>query len=159
MYDGMKKAFGPSAIKTAPLKSLSGEIITDRGKQMERWAEHYQELYSRQNTVTDTAVEGITPLSTMGELDIPPSINELQKAINSLSCGKAPGSDGIPPEVVKLGKESSLLSHLHNLLLQCWEEGSLPQDMRDAKTPKPQNPKTPSAINNFCSISKWWIDC
>lgn len=30
----MKKAFGPSANKTAPLKSSTGEIITDRSKQM-----------------------------------------------------------------------------------------------------------------------------
>ena len=45
MYEGTKKAFGPCAIKTAPLKSSTGEIITDRAKQMARWAEHYQELY------------------------------------------------------------------------------------------------------------------
>ena len=59
MYDGMKKAFGPSATKTAPLKSASGTITTDRGKQMERWAEHYQELSSRENRVTSEAIESI----------------------------------------------------------------------------------------------------
>ena len=32
MYGGMKKAFGPNAIKVAPLKSASGDIITDRGR-------------------------------------------------------------------------------------------------------------------------------
>lgn len=36
MFDSMKKAFSPSAIKIASLKSASGDIITDRGKQMER---------------------------------------------------------------------------------------------------------------------------
>ena len=29
MYEGMKKAFGPSVIKTAPLKSATGEIRLD----------------------------------------------------------------------------------------------------------------------------------
>ena len=34
MYDGIKKALGPTQSKTAPLKSSSGEIITDKGQQM-----------------------------------------------------------------------------------------------------------------------------
>ena len=36
VYEGMKKALGPSARKTAPLKSSTGETITDRSKQMDR---------------------------------------------------------------------------------------------------------------------------
>ena len=97
---------------------------------MERWAEHYQELYSRETTVTNTAIENTT-LPTMEELDTPPTVDELRKAIKSLASGKAPGSDGLPPEIVKLASESSLLGHLHDLLLQCWEEGAIHQDMRD----------------------------
>ena len=37
----------------------------------------------------------------MVELDTQPTMEELSKAINRLSCGKAPGSDGIPSEVLK----------------------------------------------------------
>jgi len=36
MYDGIKKATGPSIKKSAPLKATSGETITDKTKQMER---------------------------------------------------------------------------------------------------------------------------
>lgn len=36
------------------------------------------------------------------------------------------------PEVIKAGKKTILLQHLHELLLQCWEEGTVPQDMHDA---------------------------
>ncbi len=134
MYEGMKTAFGPSTFKIAPLRSAIGDVITDRGKQMERWAEHYQQLYSRENIVTDTGLESITPLPEMEELDALPTIDELNKAIDSLARGKAPGSDGIPPEVIKAGQKSVLLDRLHELLLQCWEEGTVPQDMRDANT-------------------------
>ena len=52
MYDGTKKALGPMQSKVAPLKSATGEIITDQGWQMERWVEHYSNLYSRVITVT-----------------------------------------------------------------------------------------------------------
>ncbi|XP_076035995.1 uncharacterized protein LOC143021958 [Oratosquilla oratoria] len=131
MYDNMKKAFGPSITKIAPLKTASGDTITDRGKQMERWAEHYQELYSRENVVSTATVEKCKALPLMEELDVPPSIDELGKAIDSLASGKAPGNDGIPPDVVKAGKSTVLHHHLHELLLQCWE-GTIPQGMRDA---------------------------
>jgi hypothetical protein len=121
MYEGMKKAFGTSVTKTVPLKSTSGELIKDRGEQMERWVEHYVDLYSKENVGTDTAMENTTPLPTMEELDSPPTIEELSKAIDSLSCRKAPGSDGIPPEVAKAAKQSAFLGYLHKLLLQFWE--------------------------------------
>ena len=36
MYEGIKAATGPTQSKSAPLKSSSGELIVDKGKQMER---------------------------------------------------------------------------------------------------------------------------
>ena len=131
MYDGTKKAFGPSATKTPPLKSASGTIITVRGKQMERWAEHYQELYSRENRITSEATESTDQLPVLEELDNPQSVKELSKAIDSLASGKTPGNDGIPPEVIKTGKKTALLHHLPQLLIQCWEVGTVLRDMRD----------------------------
>ena len=52
----------------------------------------------------------------MDELDAEPTIEELDKAIDTLSNGKAPGSDGIPPEVIKSGK-FALAEPLHELLV------------------------------------------
>ncbi len=154
MYKGMKKAFDPSTIKIVPLRSTTGDVITDRGKQMERWAEHYQQLYSRENVVTDTVLESTTPLAAMKELDALPTVDELSKAIDSLACGKAPGSDGIPPEVIKTGQKSVLLDRLHELLLQCWEEGTVPQDMRDANIiTLYKNKGDRSDCNNYRGIS------
>jgi len=69
MYEGIKKATGPRVIKTAPLKSKTGEIITDKAKQLERWVEHYSELYSRENFVHQSALDGIDRLPPMPELD------------------------------------------------------------------------------------------
>ena len=154
MYEGMKKAFGPSIVKTAPFKSTSGEIITDRAKQMERWAEHYQELYSRETTVTDRAIENTPSLLVIEELDTPPTVEELSKAIDSLANNKAPGKDGIPAEIIKAGKQSCLLSHLHELLLQCWEEGNVPKGMRDSNiVTLYKNKGERSDCNNYRGIS------
>ena len=94
--------------------------------------EHYHELYSRENTVTKEALDTITNLPVMEELDNGPTVEELSKAIDSLASGKAPGNDAIPPEVIKYGKRALLLL-LHELLCLCWKEGAVPPDMRDAK--------------------------
>ncbi|XP_049955207.1 uncharacterized protein LOC126471151 [Schistocerca serialis cubense] len=41
LYDSIKKAIGPTVRKTVPLKSKTSEVITDEGKKMECWVEHY----------------------------------------------------------------------------------------------------------------------
>lgn len=69
MYDGIKKALGPTQNKMAPLKSSTGEVLTDKGLHMERWVEHYSDLYSRQNIVTPAALDAVKCLTTMEELD------------------------------------------------------------------------------------------
>ena len=63
-----------------------------------------------------------------------PTIDDLDKAINALANRKAPGADGIPPEILKTGKPA-LMQHPHELLCLCWEKGYVPQNMRDAITP------------------------
>ena len=153
MYDGIKKALGPTQSKTAPLKSASGEVITDRSKQMERWVEHYSELYSRENTVVSSALDAIECLPAMEELDAEPTLEELNEAIDSLAPEKAPGNDGIPPDLIRRCK-SSLLGPLHEVLCQCWREGSVPQDMRDAKiVTLYKNKGDRSDCNNYRGIS------
>ena len=124
MYNGIRTAMGPAQNKTAPLKSITGEVITDKGKQMERWVEHYSDLYCRQNVVTTAALDAIDCVPAIEELDIEPTIEKLNKAINSLASGKAPGSDGIPPDLIK-HCVTTLLLPLHEVLCQCWKEGIL----------------------------------
>jgi hypothetical protein len=90
----------------------------------------------------------------MEEFDAPPTIEELRKAFDALFCGKAPGSDAIPAKIVKAGKENSLLGHLHELLLQCWDEGTLPKDMWDVKiVTLYKNKSDRSDCNNYRRIS------
>ena len=99
---------------------------------MERWVEHYLELYSTGNTVLEDALNKIQLMPIMVELDSELTASEIEKAINGLANSKAPGNDVIPPEVIKQGIPVLLL-HLHELLSLCWREGEVTQDMRVAK--------------------------
>ena len=93
---------------------------------------HYSDIYSRENIVSPSALHAVECLPTMEELDTEPTLEELSKATDSLASGKAPGSDGIPQDPIKHCK-TTLLHSLHVLLCQRWQEGAVPQDMRDAK--------------------------
>ena len=59
VYEGIRKAVGPTASKTAPLKTADGAIIKDKSLQMSRWVEHYSELYHRETIVTEEALQAI----------------------------------------------------------------------------------------------------
>ena len=81
-------------------------MIQNREQQMERWVEHYTELYARENVVTEDALNAIKCLPELEELGREPTIDEVNKALDSLTSGKAPGKDGIPAEVLKCCKKS-----------------------------------------------------
>ena len=51
---------------------------------MERLVEHYLELYSTENTITDEALDTIESMPVMTELDTEPTEGDLSKAIDSL---------------------------------------------------------------------------
>ena len=120
---------------------------------MSRWVEHYLDIYSRENSVTQEALDSIEDLPVLEELDSEPTLEELSKAIDALASGKAPGEDGIPPEVIKCGKPA-LLEPLHELLCLCWREGKVPQDMRNAKIiTLYKNKGDRSDCNNYRGIS------
>ena len=82
--------------------------------------------------MSPAALDVIECLPTMDELDSEPSVEYLSKAIDSLASGKAPGNDGIPPDLIKHCK-TTLLLPLHDVFCQCWQEGAVPRDMRDSK--------------------------
>ena len=67
MYDDSKKGMPPPP-------SSSGEILTDKVQQMERWVEHYSDLYSRENTVSPAALDAIECLPTIDELASEPFV-------------------------------------------------------------------------------------
>ena len=82
--------------------------------------------------MSQNAVDSLEYLQTMDELDYVPNIEELSSTIDHLTNGKAAGSDNIPPDLIKTCK-SALLLRLHEILCQRWQEGEVPQEMRDVK--------------------------
>ena len=47
MYEGINIATGKLTKKTAPLKSKTRNVITEKKERMDSWVEHYLDLYSK----------------------------------------------------------------------------------------------------------------
>ena len=65
------------------------------------------------------------------ELDYPLTREQIWKATMQLKVGKSPGILVIPAEVYQHGGET-LLDKLQDLFTNCFEKGTLPQDLRNA---------------------------
>ena len=76
--------------------------------------QHYLQRYSKDTIITDEALANIDSLPVLTELDTEPTQNDLSKAADSLTDGKAHGIDAIP-----------LLQHLNELALLCWKRKRL----------------------------------
>lgn len=83
-----KYTLPPTATKSAP--SQKNSSLTSLSSWVDRWVEHYLDLYATQNVVADAALD----LAVLEELDALPTVEKLGKAIECLPCGKAPGKDG-----------------------------------------------------------------
>ena len=51
-----------------------GDIITDKDKEPDGWVEHYLELYSKENSITQDALDSLCNLPVKSELDTMPTL-------------------------------------------------------------------------------------
>ena len=68
----------------------------------------------------------------MEDLSAEPTLEELQQAVNTVPYNKAPGNDSIPAEIYECANQE-LHKNTHHVLLICWKEEDVPQDLKDAR--------------------------
>ena len=91
------------------IQDSHGNIITDCSARIDRWKEHFQGLL---NHAPPTHPDpGIVRLDVpiLNNYDVssdPPTLLEVNTAIRKLKTGKAPGEDGLTPEIYKACMES-----------------------------------------------------
>lgn len=103
--------------------------------------------------MTDTAVEDTSPLPVIEKLDDPPTIEELSKATDSPSSGKAPGNDGTPEDVIKADKDTSLLEHIHE---HCYSAGRKEVCLMTCATPiSSRSTKTKAIVAIATTIAEY----
>ena len=131
-YASLKSVYGPQPSGSSPLLSSDGNnIITDRSKILDRWAEHFQAVLNRPSNINDEAINRLKQTPINIALADPPQPSEVKKAISKLSSGKAPGQDCIPAEIYASGSPL-LIDKLTELFCEMWNQERIPQELKDA---------------------------
>ena len=153
MFEAIKTAPGPVRETTGILKKKDGSVIESKEQKLDRWIEHYSELYGSEGSADLSYIDNLTEKPTQQNLDNPPDIEEITEIIKSLRPGKAAGEDEIPAELLKAGL-ASLADHISNLIGTCWASKSVPQDFKNAKiTTLYKNKGERGDCNNYRGIS------
>ena len=132
-YRSLNAIYGrQSSAGSAPLLDAKGEhLIVDKGKILERWGEHFDNVLNRPSSINEEAINRLPQIDINASLALVPTLEEVNAAIASLSNGKAPGSDGLPPKVFATGGPS-LVAKLLELFQAMWRREELPQEFKDA---------------------------
>ena len=131
-YSAVKAAYGARQGTKYPVRAADGEeLLTDRSEVLQRWAEHYRQLLSQQATADLSIVEEFPEQRTLNELDLAPSLEEVEAAIKSQKTGKAAGPDGVPGEVLLYGG-AAVVQCMYSFISAVWTAGEVPQQWKDA---------------------------
>ena len=130
-YQGLKAVYGPSHKASPAIKSKDGVLLTEPAQVLTRWSEHFNGVLNSDSEFDTSVLEEIPQWETNTSLSTLPTIEEVLVSIKQLSSGKAPGADGIPPDIYKHGG-LPIAEELLKISIQIWEEGGVPQDFKDA---------------------------
>jgi len=98
---------------------------------LSRWAEHFLGVLNQPTTFDPSVLSELPVWDTDDGLMRPPDNHEVQRAVNQMSSGKAPGPDGVPPELFKSGSPE-IISKLTTLYESIWSSETVPQEFKDA---------------------------
>ncbi|XP_055389582.1 uncharacterized protein LOC129618693 [Condylostylus longicornis] len=105
---------------TCALDDGAGNLVTDEEGILRAWKQHFERLLNSENTESDASTRN-TPVNN--EEVIPPSLEEVNNAIQKLKNNKAAGSDGL----FKAGGDV-LVRSMHQIIYRIWMEESMPDE-------------------------------
>nr|XP_021199035.2 LINE-1 retrotransposable element ORF2 protein [Helicoverpa armigera] len=129
MYKATKTLAGNrNQRKKKPLKDKGGQLIVTSEGQLQRWREHFEEIFRVPSDPVTTAVPAASLPTSNLDIDVsPPTGEEVMKAIRRLKNGKAPGVDLITAEMLK-ADITTAANALTPLLQNIWSAEKLPDD-------------------------------
>lgn len=139
LYRKVKTIAGKRCIPNQPIKDKNGNNLASTEQQLARWKEHFSELlnFDRDDGVGQAAnIETAPPVANIRT--IPPSLNEVSKAIEKLKCNKAAGTDGLPAELLRADPRLSATALLPDII-EAWETETFARDWKSGvivKLPK-----------------------
>ena len=115
----MKKAYQPI---TSVVKDEKGDLVADSHSILARWRNHFPQLFNKHGVSEVRQTEIHTAETLVLEL----SVFAVEMFMGKLKRHKSPGTDEIPPEVIKAGGRT-IHSEIHNHMNSFWNKDKLPE--------------------------------
>ena len=129
LYTLMRQVFGPKSSPVVPLLSKDkSTLIKDPDKILERWREHFADLFFNPSVIDENVINSLPQMNTLHHMDLLPTVDEVVKAIKKIKAGKAPVC--IPIELLQNGGDC-VTNALYKLIEKCWLGSPVPQDWID----------------------------
>ena len=150
LYDTTKKLCGKFQQSDRPIKDKDGNTLKTTEDQLNRWAQHFEELLNRpppSNPPDIPEAEFDLPINTEK-----PTRDEIRRAIKQTRNGKAAGPDDIPGEAMK-GDINTSTEILYGLFEKIWEEEVIPEEWKEGHLIKIQKKGDLSNCANYRGIT------
>lgn len=101
--------------------------------QHQRWRQHFTKVLNIRSQFSEDELAKVKQREVCEFLGVKPTLGEVRQALTKLKNGKAAGSSGILPEMLKAGKRNDdFVQMISDLVGAVWEEHSVPQEWVDA---------------------------
>lgn len=111
---------------TSTCNDKNGNLITEEQKVLKRWQEFFEELLNGDESRPTPSVDDSCIFDNNEDVP-PPTLEEVQKAIQNLKNNKSAGTDGIPAELLKAAG-TNFISAFHQLLCKIWNAETMPDE-------------------------------
>ena len=99
----LKHVLGPTPCLTMEVRDPNGHTPLEGFDQLICWTKHFTQLYSTKVPFKDQALHFLDQMAMVDHLNSLSNVFAIILALRSIKLGKAPGSNGIPSEILKLG--------------------------------------------------------
>ena len=122
-FEGIRKIQRGFIPRTKWCRDNSGNLVTDETEILNLWYDYFKNLLNKNNGSVQQTVTYFGP-----DLYIPaPDISEVHDIIKKLKNNRAPGDDGINPELIKYASKD-LWKSIHKLIVEIWNTETMPKD-------------------------------
>ena len=104
-----------------------GTPLKDKLCILERWAGYFGTLLNTKSPNHDPTTSGLFPQRPLApSLGDEPTMDEIPAVVRGMPNWKAVGTDSLPAELLKID-HPEFIRYFHNLLVNVWRTGDVPQ--------------------------------
>ena len=122
---------GLQPVRPRVIKKRNGDVCVSPSEAVERWRQHFETVLNVNSDYQEAALLALCQYETRGDLDEPPTEDEIDVAMMRLKMQKAGGKNGILPEMIK-SCGSHIMDNICDLFHTVWMEERVPTEWRDA---------------------------